>query len=71
MALLARLFWLAQDHRRVCFSPKWYSSARYVIADTGMRDDMDIKPIKTKADYRAALKKVEKLMGAKAIPMPS
>ena len=27
---------------------------------------MDIKPIRTKADYRAALKAVESLMGAKA-----
>ena len=27
---------------------------------------MDIKPIRTKADYRAALKQIEKLMGAKA-----
>jgi HTH-type transcriptional regulator/antitoxin HigA len=27
---------------------------------------MDIKPIKTKADYRAALKKIEKLMSAEA-----
>ena len=27
---------------------------------------MNIKPIKTKADYRAALKDVEALMGAKA-----
>lgn len=27
---------------------------------------MDIKPIRTKADYRAALKQVEKLMSAKA-----
>lgn len=27
---------------------------------------MDIKPIKTKADYRAALRTVESLMGAKA-----
>ena len=27
---------------------------------------MDIKPIKTKADYRATLKEVESLMGAKA-----
>jgi len=27
---------------------------------------MDIKPIRTRADYRAALKEIEKLMGAKA-----
>jgi len=27
---------------------------------------MDIKPIKTRADYRAALKEIEKLMGAEA-----
>lgn len=27
---------------------------------------MDIKPIKTRADYRSALKEIEKLMGAKA-----
>ncbi len=27
---------------------------------------MDIKPIKTRADYRAALKAIEKLMGARA-----
>lgn len=27
---------------------------------------MDIKPIRTQADYRAALKRIEKLMGAKA-----
>ena len=27
---------------------------------------MDIKPIKTRADYRAALKAIEKLMGAEA-----
>ena len=27
---------------------------------------MDIKPIRTRADYRASLKEIEKLMGAKA-----
>ncbi|HEY6643731.1 transcriptional regulator [Povalibacter sp.] len=27
---------------------------------------MDIKPVRTRADYRAALKEIEKLMGAKA-----
>ena len=27
---------------------------------------MDIKPVRTKADYRAALKQIEKLMNAKA-----
>ena len=27
---------------------------------------MDIKPIRTRADYRAAMKEIEKLMGAKA-----
>lgn len=27
---------------------------------------MDIKPVRTKADHRAALKQIEKLMGAKA-----
>ena len=32
----------------------------------GQAEAVDIRPIKTKADYRAALKRVEKLMGAKS-----